>query len=78
MYQPHFISLNLGSLIPVAGPSPSEMASAQHQLTAAAYTRAHAEGFADIIAFSNDEATRQFSFRHGFVGHPDALRMEIR
>jgi hypothetical protein len=77
MYQPQFISLNLGSLIPVGLPSASKMATAQHQLFAAAYTRAHLEGLADLVAFSNDEATRSFSMRHGLVA-VDGLRRDIR
>jgi hypothetical protein len=77
MYQPHFASLNLGSLIPLIA-TPSEMASAQHQLFAAAFTRAHAEGFADIIAFSNDKGTRSFAKRHGFQASKDALIMGVR
>lgn len=78
MYQPHFMSLNLGSLIPFGIPTGPEMASAQHQLTAAAFTRAHSEGFADIIAFSNDKNTRAFAKRHGFAPTKDGLRLEIR
>lgn len=77
MYQPHFVSLQLGSIIPLIG-TPSEMASAQHQLTAAAFTRAHTEGLADIIAFSNDKHTRGFAKRHGFTASKDGLRLEIR
>ena len=78
MYQPQFVSLNLGSLIPAGAPSSAQMAEAQHQLVSAAYLRAHADGLADIIAFSNNPATRQFALRHGFTATSDALRMEIR
>ena len=78
MYQPHFVSLNLGSLIPMAGISARYFASAQHQLTAAAFTRAHAEGLADIIALSNDPNTRDFAKRHGYVPCEVALRLEVR
>lgn len=78
MYQPQFISLNLGSIIPSGSPSGQCMASAQHQLTAAAFTRAHNEGLADIIAFSNDPSTRAFALRHRYIATPDALRLEIR
>lgn len=78
MFQPHFASLNLGSLIPMAGITPLEFASSQHQLTAAAYTRAHTEGFADILALSNDPCTREFAKRHGYLECNDVLRLEIR
>lgn len=78
MYQPQFLSMTLGSLIPFGLPTQPEMASAQHQLTSAAFTRAHAEGFADIIAFSNDNKTRAFAKRHGFIATKDGLRLEIR
>jgi len=78
LYQPQFVSLNLGSLIPVIGATPSEMASAQHMLVAAAFTRAHSEGFADIFASSNNELTRRFALRHGFTETEDGLRLEIR
>jgi hypothetical protein len=78
MYQPQFASLQLGSLIPTKGISGSTMASAQHQLFAAAFTRSHTEGFADIVAFSSSEETRQFSERHGLLPVKDALRYEIR
>lgn len=74
MYQPQYVSLTLGSLIPVGVP----LAEAQHQLVAAAYTRAHAEGFADVLAFSSSELTRGFALRHGFIACQDGLRMELR
>lgn len=77
MYQPHFASLNLGSIIPVIG-TPSELASAQHQLTAAAFSRAHAEGFADIVAFSSNRETRSFAKRHGYKATKDGLILEVR
>lgn len=78
MFQPHFASLNLGSLIPMAGISPFEFASSQHMLTAAAYTRAHSEGFADILALSNDLNTQEFAKRHGFIACDGVLRLEVR
>ena len=78
MYQPHFASLNLGSLIPVGGIMAGDFASAQHQLTAAAFTRAHNEGFADIIVLSNDPSTRKFAQRHGYLACDAVLRMEVR
>lgn len=78
LYQPQYLSLTLGSLIPSMQASRSEMASAQHQLTATAFTRAHAEGLADVLAFSNSPETRQFALRHGFNICEDGLRMAIR
>jgi hypothetical protein len=77
MYQPQFVSLNLGSLIPTIA-TPNEMASAQHQLFAAAFTRAHFEGLANILAFSNDKNTRAFAKRHGFKASKDGLVMGVR
>lgn len=78
MYMPQFLSMTMGSLIPVGNPNDRSMAEAQHQLLAAAYTRAHSEGFADVFASSNDDRTRTFCFRHGAVPWPDAIRLEIR
>ena len=78
MYMPQFLSMTMGSLIPVGNPNDRSMAEAQHQLLAAAYTRAHTEGFADIFASSNDARTRKFCARHGANPWPDALRLEIR
>lgn len=78
MYQPHFVSLNLGSLIPVGSITAGEFASAQHMLTGAAFTRAHSEGFADIIAMSNDPSTQKFAKRHGYVSRPETLYLEVR
>lgn len=78
MFQPHFVSLTLGSLIPLGNPSDTTMAEAQRQLVAAAYTRAHAEGFADVFASSSDERTRKFATGHGFTPWADGLRLEIR
>lgn len=78
MYQPQFLSMTLGSLVPVGSLSQREFASAQHQLTAAAFTRAHTEGLADVIAFSNDPNTRAFALRHGFLADKDGLRMGVR
>ena len=78
MYQPQFLSMTLGSLVPVGSLSQREFASAQHQLAAAAFTRAHTEGLADVIAFSSDPNTRDFALRHGFTAWEDGLRMGIR
>jgi hypothetical protein len=78
LYQPHFVSLSLGSLIPAPLATNGLLAEAQHQLVAAAYTRVHTEGFADIFASSNDERTRGFAKRHGFVPWADGLRLEVR
>ena len=78
LYQPQFLSMTLGSLIPVGSLTQSEFASAQHQLASAAFTRAHAEGLADVIAFSNDRNTRSFAKRHGFVATKDGLIWGIR
>jgi hypothetical protein len=78
LYQPQFISMTLGSLVPVGSLSQREFASAQYQLSAAAFTRAHTEGLADVIAFSNDPSTRAFALRHGFVECTDGLRLGIR
>lgn len=78
MYQPQFLSMTLGSLVPVGSLTQRELASAQHQLTAAAFTRAHTEGLADVIAFSNDPNTREFALRHGFVAWEDGLRLRLR
>lgn len=77
LYQPQFVSLTLGSLIPVID-DPILMAAGQHQLFGAAYTRAHAEGLADIHCYSNNELTRGFALRHGFQEIPDCLRMGVR
>lgn len=78
LYQPQYLSMTLGSLVPVGSLSQSEFASAQHQLAAAAFTRAHTEGLADVIAFSNDPSTRKFALRHGFTAWEDGLRLGIR
>jgi hypothetical protein len=78
LYQPQFLSMTLGSLVPVGSLSQREFASAQHQLTAAAFTRAHTEGLADVIAFSNDPDTRAFALRHGYIAQEDGLRLELR
>lgn len=78
MYQPQFLSMTMGSIIPVGTITDRAMAEAQHQLLAAAYTRAHSEGFADVFASSNDDRTRTFCVRHGAVPWPDAIRLEIR
>jgi hypothetical protein len=78
MYQPQFVSMTMGSIIPVGNPSDRSMAEAQHQLLAASFLRAHTEGFADIFASSNDDRTRKFCTRHGAVPWPDGLRLEIR
>lgn len=77
MYQPQFISLVLGSLVPISNKD-SLLASAQHMLYGAAFTRAHNEGLADIQAFSNNEDTRKFAMRHNFKPIADCLRMDIR
>lgn len=78
LFQPQFLSMTLGSLVPVGSLSQREFASAQHQLTAAAFTRAHTEGLADVIAFSTDPDTRAFALRHGYVAREDGLKLEIR
>jgi hypothetical protein len=78
MYQPQFLSMTLGSLVPVGSLTQRELASAQHQLVAAAFTRAHTEGLADVIAFSNNPSTRAFSLKHGFTVWGDGLRLGIR
>ncbi len=78
MYMPQFLSLTLGSLIPRGLQADHDLAEAQHHLVAAAFTRAHTEGFADILALSSNELTRRFALRHGFTATPDVLRMEIR
>ena|ERR1035437_526153 len=78
LYQPQFLSMTLGSLVPVGSLTQREFASAQHQLVAAAFTRAHTEGLADVIAFSNDPNTREFALRHGFTACGDGLRLGIR
>jgi hypothetical protein len=78
MYMPQFLSMTMGSLIPKRQLTDREMAEAQHQLLACAYTRAHSEGFADIFASSNDIRTRKFCIRHGATPWADALRLEIR
>ena len=78
MYMPQFLSMTMGSLIPNGKRTDREMAEAQHQLLACAYTRAHSEGFADIFASSNDICTRKFCIRHGATPWADALRLEIR
>lgn len=78
MYQPQFLSMTLGSLVPVGSLTQRELASAQHQLVAAAFTRAHTEGLADVIAFSNDPSTRAFALKHGFTVWGDGLRLGIR
>lgn len=78
LYQPQYLSMTLGSLIPVGSLTQHEFASAQYQLSAAAFNRAHTEGLADVIAFSNDPNTRAFALRHGFVAWEDGLRMRLR
>jgi hypothetical protein len=78
MYQPQFLSMTLGSLVPVGSLTQREYASAQHQLVAVAFTRAHTEGLADVIAFSSSPATRAFALRHGFIAWGDGLRLGIR
>lgn len=78
LYMPQYLSMTLGSLVPVGSLTQRELASAQHQLTAAAFTRAHTEGLADVIAFSNDPNTREFALRHGFVAWEDGLRLRLR
>lgn len=78
LYQPQFLSMTLGSLVPVGSLTQREFASAQHQLTAAAFTRTHTEGLADVIAFSNDPNTRAFALRHGYIAREDGLRLEVR
>jgi len=78
LYQPHYLSLNLGSLIPLPHASYNMLAAAQHMLVASAFTRVHAEGLADIIALSNNTDTRSFAQRHGFMTCSDMLRMEVR
>ena len=78
LYQPQYISMTLGSLVPVGSLTQGEYASAQYQLANAAFTRAHTEGLADIIAFSNDVRTRAFAKRHGFVETKDGLIWGIR
>lgn len=78
MFQPQFASLSLGSLVPHGQFSGGVMAEAQHQLVAAAYNRAHTEGFADIFASSNNADTRNFAMRHDFVPWADCLRREVR
>src|ERR1017187_3122473 len=78
LYQPQFLSMTLGSLVPVASLTQREFAAAQHQLVAAAFTRAHTEGLADVIAFSNNPSTRAFALKHGFTVWGDGLRLGIR
>ena len=75
-YQPAYISLVLGSIVNVSA-SDVELASAMHQFTAAAYTRANAEGLADILAFTTNK-TEEFAKRHNFHPTHSALRMEVR
>jgi hypothetical protein len=78
LYQAQYLSMTLGSLVPVGSLSQREFASAQHQLAAAAFTRAHTEGLADVIAFSNDPSTRAFALRHGFTARGDGLILGVR
>jgi hypothetical protein len=78
LYQPQYLSMTLGSLVPVGSLTQKEFASALHQLAAAAFTRAHTEGLADVIAFSNDLNTRAFALRHGFTAQGDGLRLGLR
>lgn len=78
LYQPQYTSMTLGSLVPVGSLTQREFASAQYQLVGSAFTRAHAEGLADVIAFSNDPNTRAFALRHGFSAREDGLILRLR
>lgn len=78
LYQPQYLSMTLGSLVPVGSLTQRELALAQYQLAAAAFTRAHAEGLADVIAFSVDPDTRAYALRHGFVARKDGLQLGVR
>lgn len=76
LYQPFYVSLVMGSFVGMG--TPGELAQAQKMLTAAAYTRAHAQSLADIMVLSVNEETLDFAVRHGFERAHTALRMEIR
>lgn len=78
MYQPFYASLVLGSLVPVGGSSDSEMASAMHQMTAAAYTKAHEIGAAEVVMFSDTPATANFAQRHEYKQKHPAFSLEVR
>jgi hypothetical protein len=76
LYQPFYVSLVMGSFVGMG--SPGELAQAQKMLTAAAYTRAHAQSMADIMVLSVNDETLHFGARHGFERAHTALRMDIR
>jgi hypothetical protein len=77
-YQPHYLSLVMGSITIPGKPSELELASAQHQFTASAYTRAHTDRLADILMFTNTPDTAAFASRHDFGLTHTAYRMEVR
>lgn len=76
-YQPSYIPVVLGSLVAVSKVG-TELASAQRMFTAAAYTRCHDQGLAEILMFSSTSETQAFAARHGYEKAHDAYRMEVR
>lgn len=78
LYQPHYVSLSLGSYVSRGEISESETASALHQMTAAAFTRCHQEGLADILMLSEHPDTIAFALRHSYQEAHKAFRLEPR
>ena len=77
-YQGWYQPLVLGSWIPNDGASQTEIASALHQLTAAAYTRCNELGLESILIHSNTPETIAFAKRHNYKKTHDTLRLEVR
>lgn len=79
LVQPFYRSLVMGSLAIAGEQLASDIASAMHQMMAAAYTETHRMGLLDILAFSNTPQTVRYALRHEFykAGHP-AYRREVR
>lgn len=76
LYQPFYVSLVMGSYVGLG--TDNEIASALHQMTAHAYTRANGEGLAEILAFTHTGATEGFAKRHRFVEAHQAYRLDVR
>lgn len=66
LYQPIFDTLVLGSLGPVAGISATDFASAQHQITAAAFWEASRSGIGRIYCGGGNLDTEAFCQRHDY------------
>lgn len=78
LYQPVRSVYLLGSLGKVSGITDLELASAQHQITAAVFYESQKAGNGELIFMGGNTQTESFALRHQFEEYPHRLfRMKV-